>query len=87
MTSKILNGLLISAFVTVSATNAMASNTSEATVVTIERYAPNANIAALNHRQISTLMNVISSSDDGISHKKAMVRTLIRNFENGVFSG
>jgi hypothetical protein len=87
MTSKILKGLLISAFVTVSATNAMASDTSAATVATIEKYAPDANVSALNHRQISTLMNVISSSDEGFGGKQNQVQALIRNFENGVFSG
>ena len=87
MTSKIFKGLLISAFVTVSATNAMASNTSAATVATIEKYAPDANVSALNHRQISTLMNVIFSGDDGFGGKKSQVQALIRKFENGLFSG
>jgi hypothetical protein len=87
MTSKILKGLLISAFVTVSATNAMASDTPAITVAAIEKYAPDANVSALNHRQISTLMNVISSGDEGFGEKQSQVRALIRNFENGVFSG
>lgn len=87
MKQYILRAFVLSTLVAVSATNAMASNTSEATILTIQNFAPESNVTQLNHRQVSTLMNVISSGDDSAGDKRAMVRLLIEKFENGLFAG
>jgi uncharacterized MAPEG superfamily protein len=86
MKQYILKAIAISTLVAISATNAIASNTPRATILEIQRFAPEASVAQLNHRQVASLMNVISSGDDSDFEKAGTVKSLIERFEKGVFS-